>query len=132
MPLYVTDTHPLLWYSTGTHRKLSSRALRVFKKASQGEALVWIPAMALWEAGLLGHIGRIQFKPSFEEWTDALISQPGFAFAPLDSEIITAVAFQANTDIFDTAIVATAQAKDLPLITRDEVIVRSRIVDVVW
>ena len=84
MAVYVTDTHPLLWYSTETYRKLSPKALRIFQKASRGEALIWIPAMVVWEAGLLEKIRRIQFRPSFSKWIDALAAQPGFAFAPLE------------------------------------------------
>ncbi len=51
--LYVTDTHPLLWYAAETYQKLSRRALRAFQQASRGEALIWVPAMAVWEAGIL-------------------------------------------------------------------------------
>ena len=59
MAVYVTDTHPLLWYSTETYRKLSPRVLRLLERASRGEVLVWVPAMAIWEAGLLEEIGRV-------------------------------------------------------------------------
>ena len=133
MAVYVTDTHPLLWYSTETYRKLSPKALRVFQKASRGEVLIWIPAMVVWEAGLLEKIRRIQFRPSFAKWIDALATQPGFAFAPLELDIITtALEVRPNTDLFDTGIVATARYKDLPLITRDDSIVKSGDVAILW
>ena len=37
MALYVTDTHPLLWYTAGQHYKLSKTALRLFKEAEEDE-----------------------------------------------------------------------------------------------
>jgi PIN domain nuclease of toxin-antitoxin system len=94
---------------------------------------MWIPAMTLWEAGLLERIGRVRFHPSFSQWADALGSQPGFAFAPLDREtIVASLDIAPNTDLFDAGIVATARQKDAPLITKDEAIVRAKVVEVVW
>ena len=133
MAVYVTDTHPLIWYSTETYRKLSPRVRRLFDRASRGEVLVWVPAMALWEAGLLEKIGRVRFNPSFSMWADALAAQAGFAFAPLDRDtIVSALAIAPNTDLFDVGIVATARQKDAPLITKDETITQSKRVEVFW
>lgn len=133
MAVYVTDTHPLLWYSTETYKKLSPDALRVFRKASRGEALIWIPAMAIWEAGMLERIRRIQFKLPFPKWVASLTSQPGFAFAPLDADVVeSALAVQRNLDVFDVGVLATAKAKDLPLITKDTAIVDSGAVEIPW
>ena len=133
MAIYVTDTHPLLWYSTKTYKKLSPKALRAFERASRGEALIWVPAMAIWEAGLLEKIRRIQFKPSFAAWAEALVSQPGFPFASMGVDFITqSLAITPNTDLFDTAIVATARHKNAPLITKDELITQSAAVEIFW
>jgi PIN domain nuclease of toxin-antitoxin system len=131
--IYVTDTHPLVWFSAETYRKLSPGALRIFQKAARAEALIWVPAMVLWEAGLLEKMRRVQFKPSFREWADALIAQPGFALAPLDEATVdAALAIQVPLDVFDAGIVATARAKDLPLITRDQLITKSKAAEILW
>ena len=133
MAIYVTDTHPLLWYSTETYRKLSPRVRRLFDRASRGEILIWIPAMVVWEAGLLEKIGRIRFRPTFRQWADALAHQPGFAVAPLDLDTVTAsLDIAPNTDLFDTSIVATARQKSAPLITKDQMITGSKTVEVIW
>ena len=133
MALYVTDTHPLIWYVTGAHSKLSRVALRTFERADRGEALIYVPAMALWEAGILGRIGRVRFNPSFEAWTRALVARPGFAFAPLDVDTVTsAIQTAISADPFDIGIVAAARVRELPLITKDEKITQSRIVQVAW
>ena len=133
MAVYVTDTHPLIWFSTETYRKLSGKALRAFQRASRGEVLIWVPAMVIWEAGLLHRCRRVRFKPSFREWADRLLAQRGFAFAPMDVDLIySSLDFTPNSDLFDAAIVATARQKELPLITKDEAIVRSGAVEIFW
>ncbi len=133
MALYVTDTHPLIWYATQTYGKLSRRALQAFEKANRSEALIYVPAMVLWEAGLLEKIGRVRFIPSFPAWMDALLALPGFALAELNVDVIsTALSMTFNSDPFDLAIVSTARMKELPLITKDLAITKSRLVDIVW
>ena len=133
MSVYVTDTDPLLWYATKTFRKLSPKVRRVFDRALRGEALIWIPAMVIWEAGLLHRIGRVRFKQPFRDWADALVAHPGFPLAPLDLDVVYwSLDFEPNSDLFDVAIVATALRKDLPLITKDEIVVRSGAVDTYW
>ena len=133
MAVYVTDTHPLMWYSTESRRKLSPKAWRIFDRATRGEALIWVPAMVIWEGALLQRIGRLRFKQPYLDWADALIAQRGFAIAPLDFEVLRfSTAFEPNSDLFDVSVVATAQSKAGPVITKDETIVDSGLVEVVW
>lgn len=89
--------------------------------------------MAIWEAGLLHRISRIRFDPSFRAWADAPVAQPGFSIAPTDLDLIfESLDFEPNSDLFDVSIVATAVQKDLPLITKDALIVESGAVDIYW
>jgi len=130
----VTDTHALLWYgSEKDHKKLSRNALRAFQAASRSEALIWAPSMVVWEAGLISRAGHLKVKPSVLQWAFAIDRQPGFALASLDADVVDVVLnIQLTADIFDLAIIATARAKDLPLITKDAWIVDSGLVPVVW
>ena len=133
MAIYVTDTHPLIWYSSEKYRQLSTKARRAFDRASRSEALIWIPAMAIWEAGLLQKIGRVRLKPSFEHWADALAAQAGFAIAALDLDLISkSLEIAPHADLFDAGIVATARQKGAPLITKDELITRRGSVEIFW
>jgi PIN domain nuclease of toxin-antitoxin system len=133
MALYVTDTHPLLWYTTGRHVKLSKEALRIFRDAEAGGALIFVPAVALWEVSVLIRAGRFALARPFAEWAETFLTQVGFELAPLDPIVIAeTLQFHLNGDPFDVAIVATARLKDLPLITKDEKIFRSGLIDVAW
>ena len=133
MSLYVTDTHPLVWYTTETYRKLSPKALRAFQRASRGEVLIWVPAMAIWEVGLLQRIRRVRLKPSFREWADALLAQAGFAIATMDLDTVySSLDSEPGSDLFDVSIVATARQKELPLITKDQAITQSGAIEIFW
>jgi PIN domain nuclease of toxin-antitoxin system len=133
MSVYVTDTHSLIYYFTGLNSKLSRRALRAFQQAERGEAYIYIPAVVLWEISRLEKEGEIRLNEPYEEWADALLAHPCFECVALDEEIIAeARHYGLNRDVFDAAIVATARLKDVPLITRDQAITNSKIVDICW
>lgn len=133
MSVYVTDTHALLWYFTGQHRMLSRRAFEAFEQAENSEAFIYIPVVSLWEVSRLDHLGAIELHEPFEDWVDALSALPCFEFVPIDDRVILqSRKYNFNRDIFDAAIVATAIVKDLPLITRDNAITDSRVIDVYW
>lgn len=72
MSVYVTDTHPLIWFATGKHKELSRRALQAFNAASRGEALIYLPPFVLWEIAVLLKVGRIALRENFGDWTDSL------------------------------------------------------------
>ena len=133
MAVYVTDTHPLVWYAAHQHKKLSKRVLRIFDQAVNNQALIYVPAVVLWEISLLQKIGHINLQVPFERWAAALINKPGFDMVPLDLEIMAeAIGVNINGDPFDEAIVATARVKDIHLITRDTAITESKLVDIIW
>ena len=133
MAVQVTDTHPLLWYTSGHHRKLSPRALRLFEAADEDRGLIYVPAVALWETALLARRGRIALRNPFREWAERLFHKRGFDLAPLDVSVIEAAgALHFTQDPFDGAIVATALTRELPLITADGPIQRANVVETIW
>jgi PIN domain nuclease of toxin-antitoxin system len=133
MSVYVTDTHSLIWYSSGHRNKLSRRALRAFQSAERNEAYIYIPAVTLWEISRLELEGAIRLNTPFTDWADALLAHSSFECVPLDEWIIAeARGYRFNRDVFDAAIVATARLKDVPLITKDQAITNSRVVDIWW
>jgi PIN domain nuclease of toxin-antitoxin system len=63
--VYVTDTHPLVWYATGKHRQLSHKVLRAFHAASGAAALIYVPVFVLWEIAMLLKVGRIALQEPY-------------------------------------------------------------------
>lgn len=132
MSVYVTDTHPLIWFATGKHVQLSRKVLRTFNAAVRGEALIYVPPFVLWEIAMLLRIGRIGLKEDYGDWAEHLIAQRGFDLADFSVQVATTAYRYPFLDPFDAVITATASAKDLPLITRDREISHSGLVEVFW
>lgn len=130
--VYVTDTHPLVWYATNKNAKLSRKALVAFNAASRGEALIYIPAFVFWEVAVLLKIGRISLEEEFGDWAEHLTAQAGFDLAPFTIEVVTEAYSYPFTDPFDGVITATARVMDLALITKDSDITDSGLADTYW
>lgn len=132
MSLYVTDTHPLIWYASGKEGKLSPKALRAFKSASRGEALIYVPPFVLWEIAMLLKIGRIALNEDYADWAEHLITLPGFELAEFRVSMATEAYSYPFSDPFDSVIAATAKVMDLPLITKDTEITDSELMEIYW
>ena len=132
MSVYVTDTHPLVWYATGRHRQLSHKVLRAFHAAVGAEALIYVHVFVLWEIAMLLTVGRIALQEPYGDWAEHLLAQPGFALAAVDVRMLAEAYYYPFPDPFDSVITATAKVMDLPLITNDAEINASQLADVYW
>lgn len=131
--MFVTDTHPVIWYATGKHSNLSLKVLKAFQKAETYETLIYIPAVVFWEIALLENLGKIKLKERFDRWADVLLGKNNFQIAPLETSVIArSVGYDFNNDSFDKIIVSTAFELDLPLITKDVAITESNLVEIYW
>ena len=131
--MFVTDTHPLVWYFNGKHSSLSSKVLSAFQNAENGEIVIYTPSVVFWEIALLEKRGRIVLKDDFEKWSRKVLSKSGFAIAHLETEIIAkSIGYNFNEDPFDTWIVATAVEFEIPLITKNVAISDSNLVEIYW
>jgi PIN domain nuclease of toxin-antitoxin system len=128
----VTDTHPLVYHTTGG-RGLSARAAAFFKRCESREAIVYVPTAVIWECALLARASRVRLRPNVREFFQDLFSNP--AYQPIDlspDHVFLAEEYRFNRDPFDGLIVASAQTLDLPLISRDAAIQESGAVKIVW
>ncbi len=133
MSVFVTDTHPIVWYATNKYSSLSKKVLRVFQQDDDGEVLIYVPTVAFREIAVLEKLGKIRLKDDFAKWSTSLLNKSGFAEAVFDASIIKeSIAYNFNDNIFDTAIVATAIALDFPLITKDAAIATANLAEVYW
>jgi PIN domain nuclease of toxin-antitoxin system len=126
----VTDTHALLWY-LGSSRRLSRRAKRAFEKAEAGLWTIYVPTAVLYEAVLLDERGRIRL--AYHALLEQLRLHVGFQTADLSPDDVTeARALRPLTDPFDRMIAGTARRLRHPLMTNDERITESNLVEVYW
>jgi PIN domain nuclease of toxin-antitoxin system len=132
----VTDTHPLVWYLTNQPNKLPKKVFGAFESARKSAGShIWVPIAVAWEVStLLRKTNRIALPDdSFEE-----LIMENFYFKNLTvtdlipEDLIIAHGLRFNSDPFDSLIVATAKRLDLPLITADTEITKSKTCDVFW
>ncbi len=133
MSVYITDTHSLLWFTLNKHSALSLKSLNVFESAVKGESFIYIPIIVLWEVAILEHKQRIKLNQGFSNWTSQILGSNAFGIAPLEPEIIQlGTGYNFNNDPFDEMITAFAAFMELPLITKDNAITDSGLVEIYW
>ena len=133
MSVYITDTHSLLWFTLNKHSSLSNKALSAFESAVKGESFIYIPVIVLWEVAILEQKQRIKLNNGFIDWTRQVLKTKSFGIAPLEPEIIAlGTGYNFNNDPFDEMITAFASFMDLPLITKDNAITESGLVEIYW
>lgn len=131
--IYVTDTHPLVFWSSDRKQRLGKRARRIFQEAEQGKHSIIVPVVVLEETARLVEKKVIRLVGPFRRWAEELDRSANFQVQPYTIEILLeSVALVAIHDAADRAIVATARHLRCPLITADEVIQDGKWIDTVW
>ncbi|OGV99169.1 MAG: hypothetical protein A3I04_03035 [Nitrospinae bacterium RIFCSPLOWO2_02_FULL_39_110] len=126
---YVTDTHSLVWYFTDDSR-LSNKALQAFQ-SSEEKGIVFVPAVVLAEIMFIARKGRITL--SFEDTLNRIEESENFEIVPLNAEILRAAdKIEADMEMHDRLIVATALWHNASLITKDETLRELGIVSTIW
>lgn len=133
MSVFVTDTHPLIWFTLNKTNQLSEKVRTVFESAENGQSFIYVPAIVFWETALLERGGRIKLNDGFSRWAEKILGNSGFGLAPLETEIIALGAgYSFNGDPFDETITAYAAFLDVPLITKDTAITNTGLVETYW
>ncbi|MBI3801417.1 MAG: type II toxin-antitoxin system VapC family toxin [Deltaproteobacteria bacterium] len=131
--IYVTDTHPFVFYALGIIKKLGRNARRVFTRAERRQDTIYIPSVCFFELTLLIEGGQVRSPVPFSEWKERMAETGAFLVEPLTWEdIVEAYGLLALVDPFDHLIVGTAKRLHCPLITCDSQITDSRLVVTVW
>jgi PIN domain nuclease of toxin-antitoxin system len=128
----VTDTHPLIFHAAGGGR-LGTRGRAHFDACERQEAIVYVPAVVIWECSLLARAVRINLRRPVGDFFDDLFSNP--AYQPIDltaPQIYDAADLRFTRDPFDALICAAARQMSLPLLTRDSAIAGSGTVEILW
>jgi len=129
--MILLDTHALVWM-VGEPGRLS-RAATTAIRAAQGQGGVGVSAITLWELASLVARGRIQAYGTVDASVWLLIE--GITVKPITPEI-AAVAAQFPDDFSkdpaDRLIAATARAEGIGLVTRDEKLRRSPLLNTIW
>lgn len=129
--MILLDTHVLIWMSLDPSR-LSQKARTTIQEA-RGKGGIFISDITLWEVALLARRGRIEIAGTVDSFVYE-ISAP-VVIKPITAAIASmAVHFSEEypKDPADRLIGATSRVDALPLITADEQLRRSSLLDTIW
>ena len=122
------DTHAWIWWLTGDPRldKMTIDALDALPTNDRP----FLSDVSLFEIAILVGLKRLVLPIPFEEWLDAAAHPRTVRSVPIVPDVAKSVAKLAGTfrDPADRVIVATSQTINAPLLTRDKLIIRSRLV----
>ena len=131
--IYVTDTHPLVFWASERSERLGKRARRIFHRVEQGRHSIIVPIAVLEETARLVERKVIRLSVAFRRWAEELDHSANFQIQPYTIEILLeSLGLAVIRDPADRAIVATARHLQFPLITADNVIRNGKWVDTVW
>lgn len=129
-PLYVVDTHALIWYLLAD-KKLSQSALAIFQAAERGETRLLLPAIVLAEL----YFANAKFKwfADYKTVYKDILSRRFFKFLPFDHHHVLEFDRDAAVpEMHDRMITSVARRLNAPLITSDPLIAAAGIVTIVW
>jgi PIN domain nuclease of toxin-antitoxin system len=125
------DTHVLIWMSSDP-RRLSAKARQQIVEARRNTGLA-VASITLWELAWLAEKQRVLYSGSVESFVRETISR--VAVKSLSPEIVAVAAHMPDSypkDPSDRLIGSTAIVLGIPLVTADERIRDSGIVECVW
>lgn len=120
------DTHIFLWLFTGSD-ELSANAKQLIEKCTQNEGQILISAISIWEIAMLCQKGRIVMKEPVLQWVNEALQAPYVKLVPLSPEIAVescTLPGDFHGDPADRMIVATSRVLNVPLLTKDERILK--------
>jgi PIN domain nuclease of toxin-antitoxin system len=131
--IYVTDTHPLVFWSSNRKPRLGKRARRILQETEQGKHSIIVPIIVLEEINRLVERNFVRLNVPFRRWAQELERSPNFQVQAYTLEVLLeSVSLVGIRDPADRVIVATARHLRCPLITADGIIQDGDWVDTVW
>jgi PIN domain nuclease of toxin-antitoxin system len=127
--LIVIDAHALIWYLENSPR-LSSSARFAFDAIDQGFSVGIVPIIVLAELMHISEKGRTQID--YWELVARLQDSQTFEVLPLDLSILARMRNLNMFELHDHIIVATALSLEARLVTKDDAIRDSSIVECIW
>ena len=134
MKAYIADTHSLIWRLQDNPR-LSPQCRSFFSQADEGKATLVIPTIVLVEMTYLAEKKRITaalVKAALDLLRE---TRNNYRLAPLDLAVVEALERVPRAlvpDMPDRIIAATALSLELPLLSRDRVMVTVDGLEVIW
>lgn len=128
---YLLDTHVLLWWLGEPERLLPQQRSMLDDVAPESPVLV--SDITLWEIAMLASRRRIHLRMPLREWLESAVAPPLVQRSGITPAIASEVAALPESfprDPADRILAATARVLNATLVTRDERIRDSKVVEV--
>ncbi|MBI2833168.1 MAG: type II toxin-antitoxin system VapC family toxin [Acidobacteria bacterium] len=128
MSVPLLDTHAWVWW-VDRDARLGRTAIEALDTLP-ADSRPFLADISLWEVAMLVERGRLSFTVPLAEWLDAAAHPRTVRVVPVTPAIAAEVAElppRFHRDPADRLIVATARVMNLPVLTRDRRITRSRL-----
>jgi len=122
------DTHAWIWWVNGDSRL--GKPIITALDALPANDRPFLSDVSLLEIAVLVGQKRLILPVPFDEWVEAAAHPRSVRSVPISPPVAAGVARLAGTfrDPADRVIVATSETLNVPLLTRDKAIIRSRLV----
>lgn len=124
---YTADAHSWVFYLTG---KLSEKANEIFTSVENGEDVMFVSVIALAECLYLYEKGKISLN--VKDLLNRFEISSNFIPVSFNFEVLKLLSTIKISEIHDRIIVATTKLLNSKLITKDEEIRKSGLVETVW
>jgi PIN domain nuclease of toxin-antitoxin system len=125
--MFVADTHAFVYYLLN---RLPIKVDKIFTLAELEKETILIPPICLAECLYLSECGKVVIP--FQDVLHRLKTSKSFRVPPMNIKIIDCMVDVKLSELHDRIVVATALTYNCKLISKDEKIAQSKIVDVVW
>ena len=129
--MIVLDTHVWVWWIGGDNTpQLSRRARSAIEHANT----IVLSAASLIEVAWLHARQRLTFDRPCDVWMAQALAEPKVRLEPISPAIANDAATLdwSNRDPNDRLIIATARSLRAKLITKDDAIIKAKVVDTIW
>lgn len=117
------DTCFVLWLSA--QQPVARSAVEAVTRVRKAGGVIAVSAMSAWEIGLLVAKGRLPYVTSPRAWFERFVEEGRISVEDVDVDLLIESSFlpgPVHGDPTDRIIIATARARNLAVVTRDQAI----------
>jgi predicted nucleic acid-binding protein len=127
---YLADTVAIIRH-LDRHPALGRKARQILVAADQGQHRIHLSAISLMETLYIAEAKRIPI--SFADVVQRITSSSNYLIHPVDvSILLVAAQIDDIREMHDRVIAATAKHLNVPILTSDEILSRSRHITTIW